>query len=288
MRKRSTASGVAAPLLAVGSMVCLQAGSALSLPLLVAIGPSATTWLRLVGAAAIMWMLSGPVPAGHRGRAQTTAVLLGVATGGMAVFFSEAIARIPLGVATAIEFVGPLAVAVTTSRKLLDLCWASLAGAGVFLMVQTRSSWSDDSLGMYFAAAAAVCWAAYIVLTKRVGQEFQGFHGLAISLTAAAVVAAPIGIEQLSASATPLDIVAAVALGFLMPVLPFSLEMLALRRMSTRAFGILMSADPAISVLVGWITLHQYVDALEALGIACVVVASFGITTVGRSGKSAS
>ena len=140
---------------------------------------------------------------------------LGAATCGMAVLYAEAIARIPLGLATAIEFCGPLAVAVATSRRVVDLSWAVLAGAGVALLTLKGWNWSGDPAGIGYAAAAAACWALYIVLTKQVGQAFQGLQGLTVSLTAAALIATPIGFGQMRATTTLWSLAASVALGLL-------------------------------------------------------------------------
>ena len=271
------------PAFGIGSMLSFQIGTALSVPLLLAIGPSSTTWLRLVGAATILWMASKPNLAASSRRMLVVAGLLGVATYGMAVLYAEAIARVPLGMTTAIQFTGPLAVAIAASRGLLDIVWAALAGLGVGLLMLTTAGWSADTLGIAYAFAAAACWAAYIVLTKQVGQSFQGLQGLTVSLTVAALAATPFGIAQIRVGVHAWEIAASLALGILIPVLPYGLEMLALRRMSTRAFGILMSADPAIASLVGWFILHQTLGVQKIIGIAAVVFASIGATLGRRS-----
>ncbi len=276
-------AAAAAPAFAIGSMLSFQVGTALSVPLLLAVGPSSTTWLRLVGASAILWAFTRPNLAAHAGRTLATAGLLGMATCGMAVLYAEAIARIPLGMATAIEFIGPLAVAVAASRGVLDIAWATLAGVGVALLTLTAAGWSADTSGIACAFAAAACWAAYIVLTKRVGQAFQGLQGLTVSLTVAALAATPFGIGQLQDGVRAWEVAASLALGVILPVLPYGLEVLALRRISTRAFGVLMSADPAISSLVGLLILHQSLGEQRAAGIACVVAASLGATLGRRS-----
>jgi len=264
-------------------MLSFQVGTALSVPLLLAVGPSSTTWLRLVGAAAVLWAFARPNLAAHAGRTLAAAGLLGVATCGMAVFYAEAIARIPLGMATAIQFIAPLALAVAASRGLLDVAWATLAGVGVALLTLTAVGWSADTFGIACAFASAACWAAYIVLTKRVGQAFEGLQGLTVSLTVAALAATPFGIGQLRVDARAWEMAASLALGVIIPVLPYGLDLLAMRRMSTRAFGVLVSADPAISSLVGALILHQSLGGQKAAGIACVVSASLGATLGRRS-----
>ncbi len=184
-----------------------------------------------------------------------------------------------LGVATAIQFAGPLVVAVAASCGLLDVAWAALAGVGVALLTLTAAGWSADTFGIACAFGSAACWAAYIVLTKRVGQAFQGLQGL----TVAALAATPFGIGQLRGGTRAWEVVAALALGTIIPVLPYGLDLLAMRRMSTRAFGVLVSADPAISSLVGLLVLHQSLSGQKAAGIACVVAASLGATLGRRS-----
>ena len=280
-------AGATPALLAISAMVCFQTGTALSVPLLLAIGPTVTTWLRLLGAASVLWVVSRPKLAGTSARALAAAAALGVATAGMAVLYAEAIARIPLGMATAIEFVGPLAVAVAASRRWLDAGWAALAAVGVAFLtltgLGTGSGWSGDPVGIGFAAAAALCWAAYILLTKRVGRAFKGLDGLTVSLTAAALAMAPLGVAHVGGTANPWALAAALALGLVSPVLPYGLEMLALRRMSTGAFGILMSVEPAISAIVGWVALDQMLGISKVFGLACVVAASLGTTATGRA-----
>ena len=277
-----------APLLALSAMLCFQTGTTLSVPLLLAVGPMSTTWLRLLGAASILWIVSRPALAGYSARAVAAAVALDVATCGMAVFYAEAIARIPLGMATAIEFIGPLAVAVAASRRLLDVGWATLAAIGVAFLTLTRSGWSGDPVGIGFASAAALCWATYIVLTKQVSQTFKGLHGLTLSVTAAALVATPLGISRIQVTASPWELAASFALGIITPVLPYGLEVLALRRMSTRAFGILMSIEPALSALAGWVAFHQSLGDSRVFGLACVVMASLCTTATGRVRETAS
>ena len=273
-----------APLLALLSMLTNQAGMALSVPLLLSVGPAATTWLRLVGAATVLWIAARPTLT-YTNRSLGSAALLGAASFGMAACYAEAIARIPLGMATAIEFAGPLAVAVLTSRSLFHLSLAAVAGVGVMLITLTASGWSSDPIGIGWAAAAALCWAAYILLTKQVGENFQGLQGLTLALTAAALVALPLGAGQIHATAHAWQIGACLALGGLVPTLPFGLEMAALRGMSLRSFGTMMSAYPAVAGLIGWVILNQSLNGQKLIGIVCVVLASVGTTAVKTVGE---
>ncbi len=272
-----------APAAAIGSMVVFQSAMALTVPLLLALGPSAATWLRLIGASAVLWIVARPRYEELSRRAILIAGLLGVATCGMAVFYAEAIARIPLGMTTAIQFLGPLGVAVAASSGLRSAMWAALAGLGVVLLALTRSGWSVDPVGIGFALGAAAAWAGYILLTKRVGQAFAGLGGLTVSLTVAAMVATPVGLITLKDGASGWAMAASAVLGVLVPVVPYGLEMLALRRMTPRAFGVLMSLDPAISTLAGFLLLHQAISAQRAVGILCVVAASVGASLRGTA-----
>ena len=246
------------------------------MPLIRLLGPSSIAWLRLLGAACAMWAVARPALSARSRPALGDAIGLGVVSAGTSTLFLWAIARIPLGLATAIEFIGPLAVAIAASRRPLDAVWVALAGAGVVLLTLKGWTWSGDPLGIGLAACAAVCFAAYIVLTKRVGQAFEGLQGLTVSLTAAALAATPLGIGSMRSTAPLWAVAAAMVLGLLSPLLPFCLELLVLRRMNARRFGILTSADPAVSALIGWLVLGQTLDGRKLLGIACVVVAGLG------------
>jgi inner membrane transporter RhtA len=259
-------------------MVTIQLGAALSHPMLLTAGPLAVTWMRLCWAALLLLAVARPVDALREvllGRAWS-AVLLGTATGVMTLCYFESLARIPQGMANTIEFLGPLGVAVAGSRKPRDVMWAALAGVGVVLLLRPGASWRPDAVGLAFAGGAAVCWAAYIVLTKRVGVRFAGMDGLALSLTVAALVTAPMGLARVWGQVSPRDLLAAGGLAILIPVLPYMLELAALRRMETNRFGILMSAEPAIATLMGAVLLSQMPGPLQAVGFLCVIGASVG------------
>jgi inner membrane transporter RhtA len=263
---------------AVASMALIQLGAALSHPMLLTFGPVAVTWLRLCWAAVLLLAFVRPFDAWREvftGRAWS-AVALGVASGAMTLCYFESLARIPQGMANAIEFLGPLSVAVAGSRRARDLLWAALAAVGVALLLRPGRAWQPDAAGIAFAGAAAVCWALYIVLTKRVGARFAGFDGIAISLTIAALVTTPFGLAQAWGQVSARDALAAGGLAILIPVLPYVLELAALRRLSTRSFGILMSAEPAIATLMGATLLAQVPGPLPAVGFLCVIGASVG------------
>ncbi len=267
------------------AMMLIQLGAALSAPMLQEAGAFSVTWLRLCWAAVIMLAFvrpGGVLRAILRGQAWSV-VALGMASGVMTMCYFSAVARIPLGMANGIEFVGPLGVAVFGSRRPRDLLWAALAACGVFLLLQPDKSWQPDGLGVAFALAAAIGWAAYILLTQRVGARFAGLDGVAASLTIAALVATPAGMAQAWGRVSARDALAAGGIAILIPVLPYVLELSALRRMSTASFGILMSLEPAIAATIGALLLGQHPGVFQIAGFVCVIGASIGAVLSGRS-----
>jgi inner membrane transporter RhtA len=197
---------------------------------------------------------------------------LGVTTGAMSIFFLTAIERIPLGTAVAVQFLGPLSVAAVSSPTHRALAWPLLASLGVILMTQPWRG-DIDLVGVGLAAVAALGWATYILLTQRVGDRFTGIGVLSVTVPVGAVTAAVIGLPEASRHLTVAIIVAAAGVALLMPVVPFALELLALRRMTSTAFGTLTALEPAIGVLLGRVILHQTLTAGALLGIALVVLA---------------
>jgi inner membrane transporter RhtA len=194
--------------------------------------------------------------------------------------FFEAIARIPLGVAVTIEFLGPLSVALAGSRHARDVAWVLLAGAGVALLTLGHGAGEPlDAAGVGFAAVAAVCWAGYILLTKRVGARWAGFGGLSVSLAVAAIVTLPAGVAGAGSELlAPEVLLAGVGLALLIPLLPYALELVALRRLPTALFGVIMSLEPAIAALLGFVILDQGLAVTGVVAITMVSVASAGAT----------
>jgi len=273
-RLRGAGSGA---VMAVGSMSCVQLGLALSAHLLDQLGPLGIAGLRLAFAGAALLILVRPRPRDFTGQDLLACGLLGVVTAGLMMLFMLAIARIPLGTASALEFLGPLTVSALGpggGRRR----WAVLAAGGVVLL--TRPA------GLGFALGAAACWGTYILLTQHVGDRVTGLSGLAVSMPVAGMVAlAAAGSSGLHGVTWPL-LAAMLALAALHPVLPFSLELLALRRLTARAFGALMSLEPAIAVLAGLLILGQIPSAAAAAGILFVVIAGIGATRAGARGAS--
>ena len=288
-----TAMPVAAPLTTgtsaalTGGVLCLlsmssvQFGSAFSASAIAAYGPFGTTWLRLIWAAALLAIVVRP-PILRYSRAQwQTAGLLGASMAGMTLCFFAAIERIPLGLAVAIDFLGPLAVATFAFGLGWRLVWPLIAGTGVLFLAHDGHGWVGDPTGILFAFCAATGWGLYIILMKKAGNAFEGLQGLSMSLIVAAIVATPFGLLEVSRM-TVEGVVAVAGLALLVPLIPYALEMIALRRMSTSSFGILMSLEPAIGALAGFVVLSQPMTALQIAGTVLVVAASAGATATGR------
>lgn len=279
-RARSTAS-VPPWALAVVAMLSVQLGSALSVELISTVGPAGTAWLRLsIGALVFVALARAPL---RRVRRHDVPALLGlgVTTGLVTIAFLAAIERIPLGTAVAVEFLGPLTVAAVRSHSARALAWPALALVGVALLTEPWRG-ATNPVGLGFAALAAVGWGTYILLTQRIGDRFAGLGGLSITVPIAAATAALAGIPQASGHLSVGALVSAAGLALLLPVLPYALEMLALRRMTPSAFGTLMALEPAIGVLLGLIVLHQTPSLVQAVGIMIVVLAGAAAQQGGR------
>ncbi|MHA7282510.1 EamA family transporter [Arthrobacter sp. TMS2-4] len=253
-------------------MLSIQLGSALSMDMIAAVGPAGTGWLRLSLGALILLALVRPPLRTIRRQDVPTLLALGIATGLMSIAFLAAIEHIPLGTAVAIEFLGPLTVAAIRSHSARALIWPVVALGGVILLTEP---WHSDfnAVGVGFAGLAALAWAFYIVLTQRIGDRYTGIGTLSLTVPIAAMTAAVIGIPQAAGHMTPGTLAAAAGLAILLPVLPFALEMLALRRMTPTAFGTLMALEPALGVLLGLLILHQQPTAVQFAGILIVVLA---------------
>ncbi|MBA2718441.1 MAG: EamA family transporter [Chloroflexi bacterium] len=260
--------------MAVASMLCVPVGLAVAVTLLDDLGAAGTTWLRLVWGAVILLVLVRPRRSDFSPSAFRATALLGVVTSGTALFFMAAIERLPLGAASALEFLGPLGVALWRGSGGVKI-WPIIAAAGVVCLTKPWTG-EADALGVAFALAAAVCWGVYIVLTQHVGDEVAGLKALAVMMPVAALVATVIAGPSTVGRLSPDLVLVGLGLAFLLPVVPVTLEFLALRRLTAAAFGTLMSLQPAIALLIGFVLLSQKPDALAIVGIACVVVAGIG------------
>ncbi len=267
---------------AVAAMLSVQLGSALSVDLIDTVGPAGTAWLRLTMGAIVFVAIARPPLRDVRRHDIPGLLGLGITTGLVTISFLASIERIPLGTAVAIEFLGPLTVAAARSEDRRALTSPAAALVGVVLLTQPWQG-AIDPVGVSFAALAAVGWGSYIVLTQHVGDRFTGITALSMTVPIAAATAAVAGIPQAAGNLTPTVAVTAAGLALLLPVLPFALEMLALRRMTHTAFGTLMSLEPAIGVTLGLIVLDQSPSPIQILGILTVVAA--GAAAQGQSSR---
>ena len=275
--------------LVLTGVVSVQVGAGLAARLFTQIPPAAVTALRLWTAAALMAV------AGARPLRQNLAALVrrrswrdaavvaafGLTLAVMNYSIYQAFARIPLGIAVTIEFLGPLAVTVATSRRLIDLLWVALAGAGVALLTGTGnpagSGHGSDLVGLAFALLAGTAWAAYIILSRATGRRFPGASGLTIAMLVAAVVIVPVGVTAgRGALLRPGILATGLAIGLLSSIIPYTLELEALRRVPARVFGIWMSLEPAVAALVGLVMLGEALAVSEWAAIVCVMVACAG------------
>ena len=217
------------------------------------------------------------------------AVAFGLVLAGMNLSLYLAIDRIPLGVAVTLEFVGPLGVAVLGSRRLLDGLWAALAAVGIVLLAPLNVLGNSDldPVGVTFALLAGRLWACYILLTARVGSLFPGGAGLAISLAVGTVVLLPVGMADAGyALLDPWFLLAGLGVALLSSVVPYSLEMQALRRLPTRVFGVLMSLEPAVATLIGFAVLNEVLDLRDIAAVVMVTAAAAGASLFASQGAS--
>jgi inner membrane transporter RhtA len=280
---------VPAPLLVLAAVVSVQFGGAMAATLIPLVGVFGSVTLRLTIAAGVLLVVVRPRVRGRTTVDWLVVGVFGVTLALMNLCFYGALARIPIGVAVTIEFSGPLVLATVLSHRRKDLLAVAGAAVGVVLISGIASTpWAGlDLAGLGLALAAGVAWAAYIVLSARTGARFAQLDGLAIAMTFAAALVAPIGVlTGRSALWTPDALWRGAAIAVLSSVLPYSLELIALRRLAAPVFGILLSLEPAVAALAGLLVLGQHLAALQLLGMACVVAAS-GLVMGRRSGPSA-
>jgi inner membrane transporter RhtA len=269
-------AGAPSGVLVVGAIASVQFGAALAATLFRQLSPGGTVLLRLAFAAIILLVLWRPRLRGRTRGELLLAVGFGLVLAGMNLSFYEALDRIPLGVAVAIEFVGPLSVAVAGSRRRLDLLWVALAIAGIVALTH-GSVHGLDRVGVALALIAGGLWGTYIVLNARLGRVFEGSTGLTLALCVAALAVLPVGISDAGSQLLDPELLAlGAAVGILSSVIPYSCELEALRRIPPSVFGVLMSLEPGVAALAGFIVLGQALGARALLGIALVVVASVG------------
>jgi len=266
--------------LVLAGIVSVQLGSALAKNLFDEVGSFGTVALRLFFAAAVLMLLWRPSLRLDR-RIWTVVVAYGVTLGLMNLCFYLALARIPLGIAVTVEFLGPLAVALAGSRRWLDAFWAVLAAGGVVLLLEGRGDL--DLVGFLFALAAGLCWGLYILVSAALGRRTSEGNGLALGMAVAALVAVPFGVvDSGTALLAPLVLVAGLGVALLSSVVPYTLDLEALRRIPPRVFGILMSLEPAMAALIGLVVLQESLHLMQWVAVLCVVAASVGATRGAR------
>ena len=266
--------------MSITSMTMVQLGLAASVGIFDEVGPEGAAWLRLAWAGVILLVVVRPRVRTFRRSDLLACLALGVVVAGVTMLFMAAVARLPLGTASALEFLGPLGVAAVRGRGRHRLVWPGLAAAGVVLLTQPWRG-EIDPVGVGFALAAAACWAAYIVLTQAVGDRVSGLQGLAVSMAVAGVVATAVVAPSTAHLIDGRLLLVGLGLALLLPVIPFSLEMMALRRLTTSAFGTMMSLEPAIALVVGLLLLHQHPGWLPVVGLGFVVAAGIGAERTG-------
>lgn len=270
--------------LVLGSIISVQVGAALAKNIFGVVDPTALVWLRLTVAAAVVALVVRPKLRGRTRQDWLVVAGYAVTLLGMNWAIYQSMARIPLGVAVTIEFLGPLAIAVVGSRRVRDLVWVGLAAGGVVLLGlggagdhAVGTIGGLDPVGVLFAVVAAVCWGAYILLGARTGQRWPGLSGLAVALVMGAVVLAPPALViGGTALLNPYVLGIGVLVGVLSSVIPYSLELVALRRIRSSTFGILMSVEPAAAALAAVVVLHEWLTVWQLVAMALVIAASVG------------
>jgi inner membrane transporter RhtA len=266
----------------------VQLGAALAKSFFDSLGPGGMVFLRIAFAALMLFLLVRPKLGGHDRAGYLVAVLFGLTLAGMNYSLYLAFDRIPLGVAVTLEFVGPLGVAVAGSRRALDLLWVVLAAAGILLLAPlgVLGGMDLDPVGVAFALLAGCLWACYILLSVRTGSAFPGGTGLVIALCVGTLVLFPFGIAGAGyALLDPRFLLAGFGVAVLSSVIPYSLELEALRKLPARVFGVLMSLEPAVAALVGLIVLGERLEMRAVVAVLFVTIAAAGASFFGRRDK---
>ena len=287
MTRLRTVAAVPAPLLVLAAIVSVQTGSAVARTAFDVTGASGMTLLRLVLAGLLLTAVVRPAVRRWSRAQWTAAVLLGLTMGAMNLVFYLAIQDVPLGVAVTVEFVGPLLLALVQTRRVWDLVWAVLAGAGVVLLGLDGGE-SVPIEGLVLSLLAGMFWAGYILASARVGRVLPGVDGLAVALLVAALLALPFGAAGAGRAVTDGQaLLVGVAVALLSSVVPYALELTALRPIPTRVFGVLMSLEPAAAAVAGLIVLDQVLGTRELVALGAVSLASVGVTYARRSDQPA-
>lgn len=260
------------------AMASIQMGAALAKQLFPVVGPIAATTLRLFFATLVLFCIWRPWRGKLNRRDAIAISLYGVSLGLMNLLFYLALDRIPLGIAVALEFIGPLSVALLASRRYWDLFWVLLAIAGIYLVMPLQqASGNLDPLGVFLALGAGVCWAAYIIFGQKAGSSLGGGRVTALGMFVAALIVLPVGMVYGELGSIDMDIMPfALAVAILSSALPYSLEMISLKRLPAKTFGILMSIEPALAALSGMMFLGETLSPMQWLAVTCIIAASLG------------
>jgi len=275
--RRPFTAAIPAPLLVLGSIVSIQVGSAIASGLIREVGSVVTVGIRLSVAALVMLVLARPLVRGKSRTDWLVVLALGASLAATNLCFYGALGRLPLGVVVTIEFLGPLGLAAALSRTPAHLAAVLLALVGV---VAVSGALQDgianvDTVGLLLAAGAGVGWAASILATRAVGARWRQLDGLALALLIGAVLVAPTAAASWNSAGVTLGVILGGAtVAVLSTALPYSLELQALRRLDTRVFGVLLSMEPAVAALAGFVLLGQRLSPIEIAGIGLVVLAS--------------
>lgn len=260
------------------AMVSIQLGAALAKQLFSSVGPTGVTLLRTFLAAVILISLWRPWRKNWSSKQLKHLALYGISLGAMNLLFYLSLQYIPLGIAVGLEFTGPLAVAILSSRKGVDFIWALFAALGIFLILPLSEFSADLNIhGVLFALGAGFFWALYILFGKKAGEGTHGGHSAAIGMAFATLVALPFGIAEAGSKLLHWEVLPlGLAVAVLSSAIPYSLEMISLKSLPTKTFGILMSLEPVLATLVGVIFLKELLSLSQWAAIACIVVASLG------------
>jgi inner membrane transporter RhtA len=269
--------------LVLAAMASVQMGASIAKTMFPAVGPVGMVAVRIALGTIVLCLLMRPWRARITAANWRPLVIYGVTLGVMNLFYYLSLSRLPLGIAVAIEFTGPLAVAVLSSHRLLDFGWILLAATGLGLLLPVAHlGVGIDPLGALFALLAGVCWAIYIVYGQRAGAA-HGTQTVAIGSLISAIIVVPIGlIDRGSALFSGAILLPGLAVGILSTALPYTLEMYALTRLPARTFSILMSIEPAFGALFGLVYLHEWLTAIQWTAIVLIIVASVGATASAR------
>ena len=260
-----------APLIFVVSAIAQYLGASVAVRLFGDLAPSTVAWLRVAVAAICLIAWRRPRLRAWTRRQILVALSFGVVTLGMNVVFYEAIARLPLGTAVAMEFIGPVAIAALGSRTVRDLSGLLLAVLGIVLLADVR--WDGHALGVVFAIGAGILWAAYIVLGKVIADSSRGIDGLAVGLCGAALVTSPMALTTGAVWQAPSLLLFAIAVGVLSSALPYALDQVVLARMGRDGFALLLAILPATAAIIGVVVLRQMPTPVEVVGIVLVIIA---------------